>query len=106
MKPLPLVILGGSDRTPAELPESGSAIAIGDATLRVDDDPIYTIKRAKVGLFRDLSYRDYPHASEHAKLVKSTAPELCFGCHNRMLRDPQGRALPSARMRANSSSLR
>jgi 3-hydroxyacyl-[acyl-carrier protein] dehydratase / trans-2-decenoyl-[acyl-carrier protein] isomerase len=51
----------------AELPESGSAIAIGDATLLVDGEPIYTLKRAKVGLFRDLSYRDYPHASERSR---------------------------------------
>ena len=50
-----------------ELPESGSAIAIGDATLSVDGEPIYTIKRAKVGLFRDLSYRDYPHLSANAR---------------------------------------
>ena len=50
-----------------ELPESGSAIAIGDATLSVDDEPIYTIKRAKVGLFRDLSYREYPHLAANAR---------------------------------------
>ena len=51
----------------AELPDSGSAIAIGDATLLVDGQPIYTIKKAKVGLFADLSYRDYPHPSEHSR---------------------------------------
>ena len=51
----------------AELPESGSAIVIGDATLSVDDEPIYTVKRAKVGLFRDLAYRDYPQLSENAR---------------------------------------
>lgn len=51
----------------AELSESGSAIVIGDATLSVDDEPIYTIKRAKVGLFRDLAYRDYPQLSENAR---------------------------------------
>jgi 3-hydroxyacyl-[acyl-carrier protein] dehydratase/trans-2-decenoyl-[acyl-carrier protein] isomerase len=51
----------------AELPDTGSAIVIGDATLSVDGDPIYTIKKAKVGLFTDLSYRDYPHASENAR---------------------------------------
>jgi 3-hydroxyacyl-[acyl-carrier protein] dehydratase/trans-2-decenoyl-[acyl-carrier protein] isomerase len=51
----------------AELPESGSAIAIGDATLLVDDEPIYTLKKAKVGLFTDLSYRDYPYPSENSR---------------------------------------
>jgi 3-hydroxyacyl-[acyl-carrier protein] dehydratase/trans-2-decenoyl-[acyl-carrier protein] isomerase len=47
----------------AELPESGSAIAIGDATLLVDGEPIYTIARAKTGLFRDIAYRGYPNPS-------------------------------------------
>jgi 3-hydroxyacyl-[acyl-carrier protein] dehydratase/trans-2-decenoyl-[acyl-carrier protein] isomerase len=51
----------------AELPESGSAIAIGDATLYVDGDPIYSMKRAKTGLFRDIAYRGYPNATEHAR---------------------------------------
>ena len=51
----------------AELPESGSVIAIGDATLSVDDEPIYSIKRAKVGLFKDIAYPDYPHASANAR---------------------------------------
>jgi len=51
----------------AELPESGSAIAIGDATLLVDGDPIYTMKRAKTGLFRDIAYRGYPNPTEHSR---------------------------------------
>jgi len=51
----------------AELTESGAAIAVGDARLLVDDDPIYTLKRAKVGLFRNLVYEDYPHLSEQAR---------------------------------------
>jgi 3-hydroxyacyl-[acyl-carrier protein] dehydratase/trans-2-decenoyl-[acyl-carrier protein] isomerase len=51
----------------AELPESGSAIAIGDATLLVDGEPIYSVKRAKTGLFRDIAYRGYPNASERAR---------------------------------------
>ena len=51
----------------AELPESGSAIAIGDATLSVDGEPIYGVKRAKTGLFRDIAYRDYPNPGERAR---------------------------------------
>lgn len=47
----------------AELPESGSVIAIGDATLSVDGEAIYTIKRAKTGLFRGIAYRGYPNPS-------------------------------------------
>ena len=51
----------------AELPESGSAIAIGDATLLVDGEPIYSLKRAKTGLFRDIAYRGYPNATERSR---------------------------------------
>ena len=46
-----------------------------------------------------------PHASEHEKLVKSAAPELCFDCHNRMLRDPDGRALPPAQNAFDNDAL-
>jgi 3-hydroxyacyl-[acyl-carrier protein] dehydratase/trans-2-decenoyl-[acyl-carrier protein] isomerase len=51
----------------AELPESGAAIVIGDATLAVDGEPIYRIEKAKVGLFRGLAYRDYPNLSRNAR---------------------------------------
>ena len=51
----------------AELPESGSAIAIGDAQLLVDGEPIYSVKRAKTGLFRDIAYADYPNPGERAR---------------------------------------
>jgi 3-hydroxyacyl-[acyl-carrier protein] dehydratase/trans-2-decenoyl-[acyl-carrier protein] isomerase len=51
----------------AELPESGSAIAIGDATLLVDGEPIYSVKRAKTGLFRDIAYLGYPNATERSR---------------------------------------
>lgn len=47
----------------AELPGSGAAIAIGDAKLLVDGEPIYSIARAKTGLFRDIAYRGYPNPS-------------------------------------------
>lgn len=49
-----------------ELPASGSAIAIGDARVLVDDVEIYKIDRAKVGAFLDIDYKDYPWASERA----------------------------------------
>ena len=48
------------------LPASGAAVAVGDATVAVDGDVIYNIKRAKVGIFRDIAYRDYPLESELA----------------------------------------
>jgi 3-hydroxyacyl-[acyl-carrier protein] dehydratase/trans-2-decenoyl-[acyl-carrier protein] isomerase len=45
----------------SELKTAGSSIAIGDATVLVDGEPIYTLKSAKSGLFRGISYADYPH---------------------------------------------
>ena len=50
-----------------DLPKSGSAVAIGDAKVLVDDDEIYSIKRAKVGAFRDIDYPDYPWPSRHSR---------------------------------------
>ena len=42
-------------------------MAVGDATIAVDGDVIYTIKRAKVGIFRDIDYADYPFPSERSR---------------------------------------
>jgi 3-hydroxyacyl-[acyl-carrier protein] dehydratase/trans-2-decenoyl-[acyl-carrier protein] isomerase len=50
-----------------ELPSSGAAVAIGDATVAVDGEVIYTVKRAKVGLFRGIGYPDYPFASQNSR---------------------------------------
>lgn len=50
-----------------ELPNSGSTIAIGDACILIDESPVYEIKRARVGLFRDIRYPDYPTPSEHSR---------------------------------------
>jgi 3-hydroxyacyl-[acyl-carrier protein] dehydratase/trans-2-decenoyl-[acyl-carrier protein] isomerase len=50
-----------------ELRESGSSVAIGDATVRVDGEPIYEIRRAKAGLFRDIGYPQYPLRGPHSK---------------------------------------
>lgn len=50
-----------------ELPASGSTLAIGTGTVSVDGECIYTIKDAKVGLFRDIQYPDYPHRSEKSR---------------------------------------
>ncbi len=51
----------------ADLPKSGSCVGIGDATVSVDGETIYTIRRAKVGLFRDIAYGDYPARSKHSR---------------------------------------
>lgn len=50
-----------------ELPRSGAAIVIGDARLFVDDDPIYEMKKVKVGLFHDIAYRDYPFPTARSR---------------------------------------
>jgi len=50
-----------------DLPQSGSAITIGDARVFVDGEAIYDIKRAKVGVFRDIDYADYPWPSERSR---------------------------------------
>jgi 3-hydroxyacyl-[acyl-carrier protein] dehydratase/trans-2-decenoyl-[acyl-carrier protein] isomerase len=42
-------------------------MVIGDARVLVDGDEIYTVKGARVGLFRDIAYPDYPLASENAR---------------------------------------
>jgi 3-hydroxyacyl-[acyl-carrier protein] dehydratase / trans-2-decenoyl-[acyl-carrier protein] isomerase len=51
----------------ARLEESGSAVAIGSATVLVDGEAIYTIKDAKVGMFLGIAYPDYPARSANSK---------------------------------------
>jgi len=50
-----------------ELEKAGASMAIGDATLFVDDAPIYTVKRARVGTFQGIAYGDYPLPSKNAR---------------------------------------
>lgn len=50
-----------------EIPQHGASIVIGDARLLVDGEEIYVVKQAKVGLFRDIDYADYPLASERSR---------------------------------------
>jgi 3-hydroxyacyl-[acyl-carrier protein] dehydratase/trans-2-decenoyl-[acyl-carrier protein] isomerase len=49
------------------LADTGAAIALGDATVLVDGAPIYSLKKAKAGVFRGLAYGDYPLASERSR---------------------------------------
>ncbi len=51
----------------SKLEESGSAVAIGTAKVLVDGEHIYTVKDAKVGMFRGIAYSDYPARSEKSK---------------------------------------
>ncbi len=50
-----------------ELAAAGASMAIGDATVSVNGEAVYSIDRAKVGTFRDIDYPDYPHPSERAR---------------------------------------
>jgi len=50
----------------AELPASNSAIAIGNAKVLVDGEVIYTLTDAKVGVYRNIRYPDYPYPSENS----------------------------------------
>lgn len=48
------------------LRDSGVALGIADGEVLVDDEPIYTVKRARVGIFTGIDYPDYPNASENS----------------------------------------
>jgi 3-hydroxyacyl-[acyl-carrier protein] dehydratase / trans-2-decenoyl-[acyl-carrier protein] isomerase len=50
-----------------ELADTGAAVAIGTGTVFVDDEPIYVVKDAKVGIFRGIRYPDYPLPSANSK---------------------------------------
>jgi len=50
-----------------EIKHAGASLVVGDGRLLVDGVEIYTIKQAKVGLFRDITYPDYPLASENSR---------------------------------------
>ena len=50
-----------------ELAEAGAAIAIGTGRVVVDGEPIYTVKDAKVGIFKGIRYPDYPQPSPNSK---------------------------------------
>lgn len=47
----------------SRLEASGAAVAIGSARVLVDDELIYTIRDAKVGMFLGIAYPDYPRRS-------------------------------------------
>ena len=51
----------------SELPRTGASMVIGNARLLVDGEEIYKIERARVGLFRDIDYPDYPLPSERSR---------------------------------------
>ena len=42
-------------------------MVVGDGRVLVDGEPIYEIKRAKVGVFKGIDYPDYPWPSENSR---------------------------------------
>ncbi len=49
-----------------ELKKAGASMVIGDAQVLIDDEEIYSVKAARVGLFKGIDYPDYPHESENS----------------------------------------
>ncbi len=49
-----------------EIEKAGASMVIGDATVLVDDSPIYSIQRARVGTFQGIQYPDYPAPSPNS----------------------------------------
>ena len=49
-----------------EIKSLGSTIAIGYGKVFVDNNLIYTIKDAKVGVFKGIQYSNYPHLDNNA----------------------------------------
>lgn len=49
-----------------ELADAGAAIAIGTGQVIVDGEAIYTVKDAKVGVFKGIRYPDYPLPSANS----------------------------------------
>ena len=46
---------------------AGASMVIGDARVLVDDEEIYRISQARVGLFADIAYPDFPVESENSR---------------------------------------
>ncbi|HEY3188199.1 MAG TPA: bifunctional 3-hydroxydecanoyl-ACP dehydratase/trans-2-decenoyl-ACP isomerase [Solirubrobacteraceae bacterium] len=51
----------------ATFPDAGAMLAIGDASVLVDGLPIYALRAARVGLFRDLAHAGYSAVSASAR---------------------------------------
>jgi len=43
-----------------ELKRAGSSIVIADAVVFIDDEPITTVKGARTGIFKGITYKGYP----------------------------------------------
>lgn len=46
--------------------ESGASVVIGDGLVFVDDEPIMEVKDARTGVFKGISYPDYPRRTRNS----------------------------------------
>lgn len=44
-----------------ELKQAGSSVVIADAQVFIDDEPITTVKGARTGIFKNITYKEYPY---------------------------------------------
>jgi len=50
----------------SQLKESGASVVIGDGLVFVDDEPIMEVKDARTGVFKGISYPDYPRRTRNS----------------------------------------
>ena len=48
-----------------DLKKAGSGIVLADGKVFVDDEHITTVKRARTGIFKGITYKDYPNRSKN-----------------------------------------
>jgi len=48
-------------------PDAGATLAVGDASVLVDGTPVYALKGARVGLFRNLADVDHRAAASRGR---------------------------------------
>lgn len=49
------------------LPNQKASMVISEGNLFIDDELVYTVKNARVGVFENLRYRDYPFKGKNSK---------------------------------------
>lgn len=50
----------------SQLKDSGSSLVVGDGRVYVDDELIYTVGQVRSGIFKDITYPDYPNRSKNS----------------------------------------
>ncbi|MBA4369621.1 MAG: bifunctional 3-hydroxydecanoyl-ACP dehydratase/trans-2-decenoyl-ACP isomerase [Desulfobacterium sp.] len=49
-----------------DLKKTGSSLAVADGKVFIDDEPIASVRGARVGIFQKIAYTDYPNPSPHS----------------------------------------